>query len=248
MILSDDTNGAGGANLTSLICLLLHHHQLTSLILLHQHQLTSTRVCPIWPISLACGSGPFLWSKHKTKIAQMELNFVESNYFCFVIWRGRPGVSKRSVCCESRRFARYLECMSLYIFYLPLYVSWMGGCPQLSPRLIPLPTAPYAQYIPSHPIPSHPVRFALLFSPTCSSSPKRKIILQVKMPSVFDRHEKEYSTVSKWWWWWIIAIDLQNKKKQILNYLRAQSPPHQYLNQHVITIKDINWPCSNGTL
>ena len=77
----------------------------------------------------------------------------KSKYFCFVIWRGRPGVSKRSVCCESRPFARYLECMSLYIFYLPLYVSWMGGCPQLSPRLIPLPTAPYAQYIPSHPIP-----------------------------------------------------------------------------------------------
>ena len=43
VILSDDTNGVGEANLTPLICLLLHHHQLTSLILLHHHRMTSAR-------------------------------------------------------------------------------------------------------------------------------------------------------------------------------------------------------------
>ena len=146
----------------------------------------------------------------------------KSKYFCFVIWRGRPGVSKRSVCCESRPFARYLECMSLYIFYLPLYVSWMGGCPQLSPRLIPLPTAPYAQYIPSHPNP--PRTLCSPFFTNLLLISKKEDHTTVKMPSVFDRHEKEYSTVSKWWWWWIIAIDLKKKKNTKLSK-GAESPP-----------------------
>ena len=224
MILSDDTNGAGGANLTPLICLLLHHHQLTSLILLHQHQLTSTRVCPIWPISLACGSGPFLWSKHKTKIAQIELNYVQIQILLLCNLKGTTGCLK-AICLlwEPPICKISWVHVSLYLLFASL-CQLDGRMPSAQPSFDSSPNRPVRTV---YPIPSHPVRFALLFSPTCSSSPKRKIILQVKMPSVFDRHEKEYSTVSKWWWWWIIAMDLQNKKKQILNYLRGQArvPP-----------------------
>ena len=70
VILSDDTNVAGGANLPPLICLLLHHHQLTSLILLHHNQMTLHVPRPFDQLALLLKLIPSFGQKHKTKVAK----------------------------------------------------------------------------------------------------------------------------------------------------------------------------------
>ena len=168
MILSDDTNGAGGANLTPLICLLLHHHQLTSLILLHQHQLTSTRVCPIWPISLACGSGPFLWSKHKTKIAQIELNYVQIQILLLCNLKGTTGCLK-AICL----LWEPPICKISWV-HVSLYLLFASLC-QLDGRM---PSAqPSFDSTPPH---------QLLYAPRLPIPKQSSLDLQVKMPYVSD--------------------------------------------------------------
>ena len=159
MILSDDTNGAGGANLTPLICLLLHHHQLTSLILLHQHQLTSTRVCPIWPISLACGSGPFLWSKHKTKIAQIELNYVQIQILLLCNLKGTTGCLK-AICLlwEPPICKISWVHVSLYLLFASL-CQLDGRMPSAQPSFDSSPNRPVRTV---YPIPSQSTPYALL--------------------------------------------------------------------------------------
>ena len=165
VILSDDTNGVGRANLTPLICLLLHHHQVTA-----------ARVSPIIAITVITSlpiltspspmvihhiyhhhqvSALLLFHHHQVTAARVSPIWLElalllewsiplvnaQNRGCRnSVWHSLICLLLCNVCiwnCESVfKISGGWVHFLFYIFYFPLYVGWMGRSPQLSSHLI----------------------------------------------------------------------------------------------------------------